>query len=69
MGLELFKFYSISGEAGRVHISNRTLDHLNGQFEVEPGEGDSREEKLKQAGIKTFFITKVLVPVRCCLYS
>lgn len=47
----------------RVHISNRTLEFLNGQFEVEPGDGDVQEEKLRMAGIKTFFITKVLVPV------
>ncbi|XP_035702873.1 adenylate cyclase type 3 [Folsomia candida] len=51
-----------SGRPGRVHISNKTLEFLNGQFEVEPGDGDAQEEKLRMAGIKTFFITKVLVP-------
>lgn len=31
----------------RVHISKATLDCLNGAYEVEPGEGDTRDAYLK----------------------
>lgn len=47
----------------RVHISERTLQCLNGEFEVEPAFGEKREETLRIAGLKTYFIKKVLVPV------
>jgi len=47
----------------RVHISEKTLSYLNGEFEVEPGLGEKREEALRMAGIKTFFIVKALKPV------
>lgn len=47
----------------RVHISEKTLSFLNGEFEVEPGYGERREEALKMASIKTFFIIKTLKPV------
>ena len=47
----------------RVHISEKTLSYLNGEFEVEPGLGEKREETLRMAGIKTFFIVKALKPV------
>jgi len=46
-----------------VHISEKTLSYLNGEFEVEPGLGEKREEALRMAGIKTFFIVKALKPV------
>jgi hypothetical protein len=36
---------------------------LNGEFEVEPAYGEKREEALRIAGLKTYFITKVLKPV------
>lgn len=52
----------------RVHISDRTLAFLNGEFEVEPAQGERREEALRIAGLKTYFITKVLQPV-CCIYK
>uniref|UniRef100_A0A1B0D182 adenylate cyclase n=1 Tax=Phlebotomus papatasi TaxID=29031 RepID=A0A1B0D182_PHLPP len=46
----------------RVHISEKTLKFLNGEFEVEPAYGEKREESLRIAGLKTYFITKVLKP-------
>merc|ERR1711963_257418 len=49
-----------SGEPGRVHITQTTLDHLNarsnGQYEVEPGNGHMRNEYIAALGIQTFFI-------------
>ncbi|GFW14151.1 adenylate cyclase type 3 [Trichonephila clavipes] len=51
-----------AGMPGRVHISEKTLGFLNGEFEVTPGDGMSREEALRQAGLETYFITKVLKP-------
>jgi hypothetical protein len=48
----------------RVHISEKTLNFLHGEFEVEPAYGEKREEALRIAGLKTYFITKVLKPVR-----
>ena len=46
-----------------MHISEKTLSYLNGEFEVEPALGEKREETLRMAGIKTFFIVKALKPV------
>lgn len=40
-----------------------TLSFLNDEFEVEPAYGERREEMLRQAGIKTYFIVRVLKPV------
>ncbi|CAN8027316.1 unnamed protein product, partial [Ixodes persulcatus] len=50
------------GLPGRVHISEKTLAFLNGEFQVGPGDGGSREEALRLAGIQTYFITEVLKP-------
>ncbi|XP_042903090.1 adenylate cyclase type 3 isoform X2 [Parasteatoda tepidariorum] len=50
------------GMAGRVHISEKTLGFLNGEFEVSPGDGMSREEALRSAGLETYFIVKILKP-------
>ncbi|XP_053105239.1 adenylate cyclase type 3 isoform X1 [Hemicordylus capensis] len=47
------------GIPGRVHISQNTMDCLKGEFEVEPGDGGSRCEYLKEKGIVTYLI---LVP-------
>lgn len=47
----------------RVHISATTLSFLSGEFEVEPAYGEKRDESLRIAGLKTYFIVKVLVPV------
>ncbi|KAF2902841.1 hypothetical protein ILUMI_03347 [Ignelater luminosus] len=51
-----------SGMAGRVHISATTLSFLTGEFEVEPAYGEKREEALRIAGLKTYFIVRVLKP-------
>lgn len=36
---------------------------MNGEFEIEPAFGEKREESLRIAGLKTYFIKKVLKPV------
>lgn len=36
---------------------------LSGEFEVEPAYGEKREESLRGAGLRTYFIKKVLKPV------
>lgn len=46
-----------------MHISEKTLSFLSGEFEVEPALGEKREEALRIAGLKTYFIKKVLKPV------
>ncbi|XP_035213783.1 adenylate cyclase type 3-like [Stegodyphus dumicola] len=51
-----------SGMPGRVHISEKTLSFLNGEFEVTAGDGMSREEALRSAGLETYFIVRVLKP-------
>ncbi|KOB76177.1 Adenylate cyclase, partial [Operophtera brumata] len=60
--VELANKMESSGLAGRVHVSEVTLGFLNDEFEVEPAFGEKREEMLRQAGIKTYFIVKVLKP-------
>lgn len=50
------------GLPGRVHISEDTVEFLNGEFELEDGLGYTREETIKSLGIKTFLIVKVLKP-------
>lgn len=49
-----------------MHISEKTLSFLNGEFEVTDGDGASREEAIRLAGIKTYFIVKILKPVSEC---
>ncbi|OXA58650.1 Adenylate cyclase type 3 [Folsomia candida] len=53
-----------TGQAGRVHVSETTLGFLNDEFEVEPAHGEKREEILRIAGIKTYFIVRPLVPFK-----
>ncbi|OWR44922.1 putative Adenylate cyclase type [Danaus plexippus plexippus] len=60
--VELANKMESSGMAGRVHVSEVTLGFLNDEFEVEPAHGERREEMLRQAGIKTYFIVRVLKP-------
>ncbi|VCW49245.1 unnamed protein product, partial [Gulo gulo] len=40
----------------RVHISSVTLEHLNGAYKVEEGDGDIRDPYLKQHLVKTYFV-------------
>ncbi|XP_022908254.1 adenylate cyclase type 3 [Onthophagus taurus] len=60
--VELANKMESSGMAGRVHISATTLSFLSGEFEVEPAYGEKRDESLRIAGLKTYFIVKVLKP-------
>uniref|UniRef100_A0A182QB28 adenylate cyclase n=1 Tax=Anopheles farauti TaxID=69004 RepID=A0A182QB28_9DIPT len=46
------------GVPGRVHISEATLRCLNDTYEVEPGNGGSRDSHLKMMNIKTFLIKR-----------
>ncbi|XP_054734331.1 adenylyl cyclase 78C [Anastrepha obliqua] len=54
------------GIPGRVHISEATLKCLNEAYEVEPGNGGSRDNHLKMLNIKTYLIkrTEPLRPKR-----
>ncbi|KAK7171282.1 hypothetical protein R3I94_001277 [Phoxinus phoxinus] len=42
------------GVPGRVHITEETLGHLDGQYQVEDGDGGSRDSSLK--GRRTFLV-------------
>ncbi|KAI1901337.1 hypothetical protein AGOR_G00033290 [Albula goreensis] len=44
------------GLPGKVHITRSTLDCLNGDYEVEPGNGHERNAFLQKHQIETFFI-------------
>ncbi|KAL0966175.1 hypothetical protein UPYG_G00291910 [Umbra pygmaea] len=44
------------GLPGKVHITKATLDSLNGDYEVEPGNGHERNAFLLKHEIETFFI-------------
>ncbi|XP_053671800.1 adenylyl cyclase 78C [Anopheles nili] len=46
------------GVPGRVHISEATLRCLNDTYEVEPGNGGSRDSHLKMMNIKTYLIKR-----------
>ncbi|KAM8810003.1 adenylate cyclase type 3 [Eudromia elegans] len=50
------------GIPGRVHISQSTLDCLRGEFEVEPGEGGSRCDYLREKGIVTYLVVVPKAP-------
>lgn len=47
-----------------VHISEKTLSYLNGEFEVKDGDGASREEAIRLSGIRTYLIVRTLKQVR-----
>lgn len=61
--VELANKMESSGLPGRVHISDATLQFLNDEFQVTEGDGASREEALRLANIKTYFIERVMKPV------
>ncbi|XP_076135522.1 adenylate cyclase type 2 [Alosa pseudoharengus] len=44
------------GVPGRVHITSVTLEHLNGAYKVEAGDGQEREPYLKEHGISTYLV-------------
>ncbi|XP_048085692.1 adenylate cyclase type 2b isoform X4 [Alosa alosa] len=44
------------GVPGRVHISSVTLEHLNGAYKVEEGNGQHRDPYLKEHGVVTFLV-------------
>ncbi|XP_030753255.1 Ca(2+)/calmodulin-responsive adenylate cyclase-like isoform X5 [Sitophilus oryzae] len=44
------------GEPGRVHITQATLDYLGGEYDVEPGNGASRNQYLRDHCVTTYFI-------------
>lgn len=44
------------GIAGRVHITQATLDCLHGEYEVEPGHGSERNAYLREQSVATFMI-------------
>ncbi|KAJ8336829.1 hypothetical protein SKAU_G00380490 [Synaphobranchus kaupii] len=44
------------GLPGKVHVTRTTLDCLNGDYEVEPGNGHERHAFLQKHQIETFFI-------------
>ncbi len=41
----------------KVHISKVTMQHLGDTYEVEPGNGMSRDKYLKEQNVETFLIT------------
>ncbi|XP_068136179.1 adenylate cyclase type 3 isoform X1 [Hyperolius riggenbachi] len=51
------------GIPGRVHISQSTYDCLKGEFEVEPGEGGTRCDYLREKGITTYLVIVPKQPV------
>ncbi|KAM8966407.1 adenylate cyclase type 2 [Pelodytes ibericus] len=44
------------GVPGRVHITSDTLEHLNGAYKVEDGDGHIRDPYLKEHGVITFLV-------------
>uniref|UniRef100_A0A672LX27 adenylate cyclase n=1 Tax=Sinocyclocheilus grahami TaxID=75366 RepID=A0A672LX27_SINGR len=44
------------GVPGRVHITSVTLEHLNGAYKVEDGDGQERDPYLKEHGVVTYLV-------------
>ena len=42
--------------ARRVHITSVTLEHLNGAYKVEDGDGQERDPYLKLHGVITYLV-------------
>ena len=49
----------------RVHISEATAKALNGQFELEPGDGEERDDYIRNSEIKTFLVAVPEVSIIC----
>ena len=58
--LSLFPFSSLPSTplslSSRVHISESTLQSLNGAYDVEPGNGIERDDYLKKNHVTTYLI-------------
>uniref|UniRef100_A0A8C4ZGQ5 adenylate cyclase n=1 Tax=Gadus morhua TaxID=8049 RepID=A0A8C4ZGQ5_GADMO len=50
------------GVPGRVHISEVTLEHLDGSYKVEPGDGPIRDSYLKEHGVVTYLVVNPKKP-------
>ncbi|XP_014672748.1 PREDICTED: adenylate cyclase type 3-like [Priapulus caudatus] len=50
------------GIGGRVHVSDSTCTFLNGEFQLEDGYGEIRDESIKNAGVRTYLISSVIKP-------
>lgn len=40
----------------QVHITSVTLEHLNGAYKVEDGDGQDRDPYLKEHGVITYLV-------------
>ncbi|XP_071958520.1 adenylate cyclase type 3-like [Antedon mediterranea] len=58
-GVKLANCMESGGIPGRVHISQATYECLSDEFEVEPGEGETRSDYIKLQNIKTYLIKSV----------
>lgn len=56
--VEIANHMESGGIPGRVHISEATLKCLNEAYDVEPGDGGSRDNHLKMMNIKTYLIKR-----------
>ncbi|TRY93893.1 hypothetical protein DNTS_016039 [Danionella cerebrum] len=52
----LANYMEAGGVPGRVHISSVTLEHLNGAYKVEDGDGQERDPYLKEHGVVTYLV-------------
>lgn len=65
-----FVLFSASGALDRrVHITKATLDYLGDRFEVEPGNGASRESYLADHKIETFLIVPPKVSAQTNVFT
>ncbi|XP_039550315.1 adenylate cyclase type 2 isoform X2 [Pimephales promelas] len=52
----LANYMEAGGVPGRVHITSVTLEHLNGSYKVEDGDGQERDPYLKEHGVVTYLV-------------